>query len=86
MLLALVNVNGRPKASSPKTVTVMLASRAKPQRTGKYLKLNSDFVFDHWAIARSKSQYLRELVLLRRLLRAWGHVAGPGWAGQTRHV
>jgi hypothetical protein len=41
----------------------MLASRPGPQRTGKYLKLNNDFVFDHCAVARSKSQCLRELVL-----------------------
>jgi hypothetical protein len=30
----------------------MLASRPRPQRTGKYLKLNNDFVFDHCAAAR----------------------------------
>ncbi len=41
----------------------MLASRPRPQRTGNYLKLKNDFVFDHCAVAGSKSRCLRELVL-----------------------
>jgi hypothetical protein len=48
----------------------MSASRPKPQRTGKYLKLNNNFVLDHYAVARSKSQRLRELVLEIRSLRS----------------
>ena len=49
---------------------LMSASRPKPQRTGKYLKLNNNFVLDHYAVARSKSQRLRELVLEIRSLRS----------------
>jgi hypothetical protein len=57
----------------------MLASRPGPQRTGKYLKLNSDFVFDHCAVARSKSQCLRELVELIHLdIKKLGRIGSVG--------